>query len=222
MHSNPLRKNLKPHLWFQLYWVVYLIWFFWLDLTVKNPKYIIHASLDDLIPFCEWFVFPYCSWFFLLAGVTALLWWYDTASYDKLCLMMFSGMTFCLVLYMVLPNGLDIRPTAEAIGRDNIAMPLHPLPELRLHGAGVLPQQAGPRPPRPESAGLGLGAAHLRFHGLHKTAFHRGCGLRSGAGGRVGTGTVPEAQKRKVKTVQFFPAFLLTKRFRPGTIEKTN
>ena len=62
MHSNPLRKNLKPHLWFQLYWVVYLIWFFWLDLTVKNPKYIIHAPLDDLIPFCEWFVFPYCSW----------------------------------------------------------------------------------------------------------------------------------------------------------------
>lgn len=43
MYSNPLRKNLKPHLWFQLYWVVYLIWFFWLDLTVKNPKYIIHA-----------------------------------------------------------------------------------------------------------------------------------------------------------------------------------
>lgn len=68
MHSNPLRKNLKPHLWFQLYWVVYLIWFFWLDLTVKNPKYIIHAPLDDLIPFCEWFVFPYCSWFFLLAA----------------------------------------------------------------------------------------------------------------------------------------------------------
>ena len=84
MRSNSLRKNLKPHLWFQLYWVVYLIWFFWLDLTVKNPKYIIHAPLDDLIPFCEWFVFPYCSWFFLLAGVTALLWWYDTASYDKL------------------------------------------------------------------------------------------------------------------------------------------
>ena len=36
--------------------------------------------------------------------------------------MMFSGMTFCLILYMVLPNGLDIRPTAEAVGRDNIAM----------------------------------------------------------------------------------------------------
>ena len=68
------------------------------------------------------FVFPYCSWFLLLAGVTALLWWYDTASYDKLCLSMFAGMTFCLIVYMVLPNGLDIRPTAEAVGRSNIAM----------------------------------------------------------------------------------------------------
>ena len=237
MRSNTLRKNLKPHLWFQLYWVVYLIWFFWLDLTVKNPKYIIHAPLDDLIPFCEWFVFPYCSWFFLLAGVTALLWWYDTVSYDKLCLMMFSGMTFCLILYGTAqrtghpphdgghwPGQHRHADHADALecGRFRQRLPLHPLPELRLHGAGVLPQQAGPRPPRPESAGLGLGAAHLRFHGFHKTAFHRGCGLRSGAGGRVGTGTVPEAQKRNVKTVQLFLAFLLTKRFRPGTIEKTD
>jgi len=38
--------------------------------------------------------------------------------------MMFSGMTFCLIIYMVLPNGLDIRPTVEAIGRENFAMTL--------------------------------------------------------------------------------------------------
>ena len=122
MNAKTLRMRLKPHLWYQAYWVIYLIWFFWLDLTITDPKYIIHSPVDDLIPFNEWFIFPYCSWFVLLAAVTALLWWFDTASYDKLCLMMFSGMTFCLILYMVLPNGLDIRPTAEAIGRDNIAM----------------------------------------------------------------------------------------------------
>ena len=107
MNLSQLRSRCKPHLWFQLYWVIYLVWFFWLDLTIKNPKYIIHSPLDDSIPFNEWFVFPYCSWFLLLAGVTALLWWYDTASYDKLCLSMFAGMTFCLIVYMVLPNGLD-------------------------------------------------------------------------------------------------------------------
>ena len=122
MKTSLLRA--RPHLWYQLYWVLYLIWFFWLDLTVTDPNYIIHSPLDDFIPFNEWFIFPYGSWFFLLAGVTALLWWFDTASYDKLCLMMFSGMTFCLILYMVLPNGLDIRPTVEEVGRSNIAMTL--------------------------------------------------------------------------------------------------
>ena len=119
---NILRS--RPHLWFQLYWVVYLVWFFTLDWTITDPAYIIHSPLDDLIPFCEWFIFPYCSWFLLLAGVTGLLWWFDTASYDKLCLTMFSGMTFCLILYMILPNGVDLRPTAAEVGRDNIAMDL--------------------------------------------------------------------------------------------------
>ena len=50
-------------MWYQLYWVVYLLWFFWLDLTVTAPKYILHSPLDALIPFNEWFVLPYCSWF---------------------------------------------------------------------------------------------------------------------------------------------------------------
>ena len=122
MNRKQLRARCRPHLWFQLYWVVYLIWFFWLDLTITDPKYIIHSRIDDRIPFNEWFIFPYCSWFLLLAGVTALLWWCDTQSYDKLCLTMFSGMTFCLILYMLLPNGLELRPTAEDVERSNIAM----------------------------------------------------------------------------------------------------
>ena len=84
MNAKTLRTRLKPHLWYQAYWVVYLIWFFWLDLTITAPKYIIHSPVDDLIPFNEGFIFPYCSWFVLLAAVTALLWWFDTASYDGL------------------------------------------------------------------------------------------------------------------------------------------
>ena len=116
MKLSQLRSRCRPHLWYQLYWVVYLIWFFWLDLTVTAPKYILHSPLDDLIPFNEWFVLPYCSWFLLLAGVTAALWWCDTATYDKLCLTMFSGMTFCLIVYMILPNGLELRPAVETLG----------------------------------------------------------------------------------------------------------
>lgn len=37
MKLSQLRSRCRPHLWYQLYWVVYLIWFFWLDLTVTAP-----------------------------------------------------------------------------------------------------------------------------------------------------------------------------------------
>lgn len=109
-----------PHLEYQLYWVFYLVTFFFLDVTIKEPKFILHCPLDDLIPFCEWFFIPYCSWFALLAGVTLLLWWFDTPSYRKLCLMMFTGMTFCLAVYVVLPNGLALRPNLATLGRENL------------------------------------------------------------------------------------------------------
>ena len=35
--------RLRPHLWFQLYWVIYLVWFFTLDWTITDPAYIIHS-----------------------------------------------------------------------------------------------------------------------------------------------------------------------------------
>ena len=186
MNLSQLRSRCKPHLWFQLYWVVYLVWFFWLDLTIKDPKYIIHSPL-----------FPYCSWFLLLAGVTALLWWYDTASYDKLCLSMFAGMTFCLIVYMVLPNGLDIRPTAEAVGRSNIAMRIMQLLWSADASVNVCPsihcQSSACMAPGPEGAGLGVGRAHLCVHGVHQAALHRGCGVRPCRGLCLGAGAVPSA-----------------------------
>ncbi len=122
MKGKSLKGRLRPHLWYQAYWFVYLIWFFTLDALVQDPKYIIHSPLDDYIPFNEWFVFPYCSWFVLLALVLALLWWNDTPSYDRLCLSMFSGMSLCLILYMLFPNGLQLRPDPATLGRDNPAL----------------------------------------------------------------------------------------------------
>ena len=202
--------------------MVYLIWFFWLDLTVTDPNYIIHSPLDDFIPFNEWFIFPYGSWFFLLAGVTALLWWFDTASYDKLCLMMFSGMTFCLILYMVLPNGLDIRPTVEEVGRSNIAMTLMQLiwkadasvnvcPSIHCQSSACMAiafsgSTLAKRPPVAQSAGLQLGGAHLRVHRLYQAALHHRRLLRAGRGIHLGASALsppPEALNFLVKYTVF-------------------
>ncbi len=58
MKGKSLTGRLRPHLWYQAYWFVYLIWFFTLDALVQDPKYIIHSPLDDYIPFNEWTSIP--------------------------------------------------------------------------------------------------------------------------------------------------------------------
>ena len=156
------------------------------QLTVTAPKYILHSPLDDLIPFNEWFVLPYCSWFLLLAGVTAALWWCDTASYDKLCMTMFSGMTFCLIVYMILPNGLELRPAVETLGRDNPALRIMQLlwkadaavnvcPSIHCQSSACMAmafsqQQAGRGQASAQGAGMGVGGADLPFHSVHQAA----------------------------------------------------
>lgn len=90
------------------YLVFYMTAFCWLEENVV-PKYIIHCKLDEMIPFKEEFIIPYVFWYVYVIG--AFLWfnrrgWKD---YSKLCLMIFSGLTICLVIYYVFPTGLNLR-----------------------------------------------------------------------------------------------------------------
>ena len=53
-----LQQNYK-HLLLQLYWLLYLPWFAYLERTVTTKFHVIHVPLDDKIPFCEYFIVPY-------------------------------------------------------------------------------------------------------------------------------------------------------------------
>lgn len=91
-----------------LYYIFYLIAFEILE-QVAVPKYMIHCALDDKIPFISFFVIPYFLWYVALVGSFAYLLLKDCENYLNLCLMCFAGMTFCLVIYAVLPNGVNLR-----------------------------------------------------------------------------------------------------------------
>ena len=121
MYGAAMRNNMNEKLekiknWFKrypymialLYMAFYLTAFEWLEQNIV-PKYIIHCKLDEMIPFCEAFIIPYVFWFPYVAGT--FIWfkrrgWED---YKKLCLMIFSGLTICLVIYYVFPTGLNLR-----------------------------------------------------------------------------------------------------------------
>ena len=90
------------------YFPFYLMGFVLIEQVVE-PRHIIWCPLDDLIPFCEYFIVPYATWFVELAVIPLLLLKYDRKQYYYLCAVMFTGMTLCLGLYLIFPNGLDLR-----------------------------------------------------------------------------------------------------------------
>lgn len=88
--------------------IFYLISFSLLEEFVK-PRFIIHCALDDVIPFCEYFVIPYLLWFLYVPFFTLYLMHHDRESFWQLAVMMFGGMTVCIILYILFPNGLTLR-----------------------------------------------------------------------------------------------------------------
>lgn len=106
-----MKKLLKQYAyaWPLLYWLVYLVWFFILDFREVDYT-VIHCALDEVIPFCEYFIIPYCGWFLYVA----LAFWFFTfkeshREFYRFCTYLFGGMTICLIIYMIFPNGQDLR-----------------------------------------------------------------------------------------------------------------
>ncbi|MCD8124182.1 MAG: phosphatase PAP2 family protein [Lachnospiraceae bacterium] len=95
-----------------LYLVFYVVVFLILDFTME-PRYILHSAWDDRIPFCEYFIVFYFAWY--PAFFLSLVWYMlrDKEEFQQLWFIMFTGMTFCLLCYVLFPNGLNLREEAE-------------------------------------------------------------------------------------------------------------
>ncbi len=93
-----------------LYMPLYLLVFAFLELFPAKVYHMIYCPLDQLIPTIPLFFIPYAFWWLLFPG--ALLYflvWGRREDFLKLCFILFGGYTFCLIVYFVYPNGIDIR-----------------------------------------------------------------------------------------------------------------
>lgn len=98
------------------YFFVYMLCFVLLESLVR-PKYWISSSLDAYIPFCEGFIIPYLLWFPLIPTMFLYFLKRDPESYVYLCRTVLTGLTVCLILYALFPNGQLLR---RPLPRDNI------------------------------------------------------------------------------------------------------
>lgn len=108
------------HAWILVYMVVYFAWFFALESAVTTNYAIVHMKLDNLIPFNEWFIIPYYLWFPFVAVIVSYLLFTSKSDYYKCCSFLFIGMTICLIIYTIWPNGQNLRPDLATLGRDNM------------------------------------------------------------------------------------------------------
>lgn len=108
-----VRKYKHKHAWLLLYAFIYLPWFCYLEKTVTRNFHVMHASLDDLIPFNEYFIVPYLLWFLYVGAAIFYFLITSKEDYYKLCIFLFSGMTISLIICTFFRNGTDLRPVID-------------------------------------------------------------------------------------------------------------
>lgn len=102
------------------YFFIYMVWFTYLERTVTTNFHPVYSKLDDLVPFNELFIIPYFLWFAYIFITVAYLLLTSKQDFLKCCAYLFIGMTICLLIYTIWPNGHTLRVDLNSLGRDNI------------------------------------------------------------------------------------------------------
>ncbi len=126
--KGPMRQTEKNGIWEfwgdavpgVVFFIMYITFFRLLESRSysREEMWLIHAPLDDFIPFSEIFIIPYLLWFVFVFLTFAWRYLYDSEGYQNACLFMFTGMSVFLIVSALIPNGLNLRPAV--MPRDNV------------------------------------------------------------------------------------------------------
>ena len=134
--------------WILVYSSIYMAGFQIIENSRHVHYHMIHTWIDEQIPFCEYFVIPYILWFGLNVWVVA---WFvlkaERYEYYRLITALMLGMTAFLVVSVVYPNRLELRP--EHVDTTNICgrlfamlygtdTPTNVLPSIHVYNTVVL------------------------------------------------------------------------------------
>lgn len=107
------------HLKLLLYWPVYGFLFFFVERIYQVDYYHpMHCALDDMIPFCEFFLIPYLFWFVFLIGIHLYTLLYDVDSFKRLMKYIIITYTAAIIIYFIFPTCQELRPLV--FGRSNL------------------------------------------------------------------------------------------------------
>lgn len=113
------RKEGFPCVLLLLGWPVYFLLYFLTERLIPPQRCVpVHLWVDDLIPFCEWFVIPYVFWYFWIAFSLGYFLLRSPDSFRQLQLYFMLLQAVSIAVCILLPNRQDLRP--EVFPRDNV------------------------------------------------------------------------------------------------------
>lgn len=116
---SKLKEPEFKHLLFLLGWLGYFALYFLTEQLIPYEKcYPVHCKLDDIIPFCEYFVIPYVGWYFLIAGSLIYFALYNPDNFKNMMKFIIVTQIVAMAIYIIFPNRQDLRPTEFL--RDNL------------------------------------------------------------------------------------------------------
>lgn len=105
------------HVLLLIYWPLYLLTFVFLEL--RTPVFTVYSPLDDLIPFCEWFVIPYLGWMVSLLLLSLYTLAYDIDAFKRFMYHLILTTLIAETVYLFWPSQQLLRPDLTTLGRSN-------------------------------------------------------------------------------------------------------
>ncbi len=111
---NTIRKpiNEYKHLLYMLILIPLLICFNFCQRFLK-PKYTIHCSFDDYIPFLKVFILAYMFWFIYMGIGFVYFGLKSREDFMNLIKFIFLGMGVSYIIFVTLPSGQNLRPALQ-------------------------------------------------------------------------------------------------------------
>ena len=113
--NEPKFRHAK--LW--LTWLIYFALYFLTENLIPAERcHPMHCALDDMIPFCEYFLVFYVGWYLLVFGSLLYYFLVDAGKFRDLELYIFITQMIAMFIYIVWPSRQDLRP--EVFARENV------------------------------------------------------------------------------------------------------
>ncbi len=119
-------------------WIVYFTLYFLTENLI--PAEIctpVHCWIDDVIPFCEYFIIPYVGWYGLIVYSLGYFLLYNVDQFKRLQIFIMITQGLAMVCYIFFPTRQDLRP--EVFANDNLFTDIIGLLYMGDTNTGVCP-----------------------------------------------------------------------------------